>query len=155
MRGGADVSSFPEVALRPAIASDAPAIAKTMRASLNALAWMPALHTPEEDLFFIRDILLPNQQVTVAEAGEAIVGFIAVSGEWVEQLYLDPAWTGRGIGSRLLTQATARMPLIKLHCFQANSGARRFYERNGFRAESFGDGSTNEEGLPDILYVRR
>jgi GNAT superfamily N-acetyltransferase len=73
----------------------------------------------------------------------------------VEQLYLDPAWTGQGIGSRLLVQATAALRIVKLHCFQANTGARRFYERHGFRAESFGDGTTNEEGLPDILYVRR
>ena len=141
--------------LRPATAFDAAVIATMMRASLNSLDWMPVLHTPEEDLFFIRDILLPRQQVTIAEAGKAIVGFIAVNGEWVDQLYLDPAWTGRGIGSRLLAQATAGMPLVKLHCFQANTGARRFYERHGFRAESFGDGSANEEGLPDILYVLR
>ncbi|MDX8467803.1 GNAT family N-acetyltransferase [Mesorhizobium sp. VK23B] len=93
--------------------------------------------------------------MTVAEAGGRIVGFIAVSGEWVEQLYLDPAWTGQGIGSRLLTQATASLQVVKLHCFQANTGARRFYERHGFRAEALGDGSTNEEGLPDILYVLR
>ncbi|TPN90485.1 GNAT family N-acetyltransferase [Mesorhizobium sp. B1-1-5] len=143
-----------DILLRPAIASDAPAIATMMRASLDAFDWMPLLHTPEEDLFFIRDILLPNQQVTVAEADRRIVGFIAVNENWVEQLYLDPAWTGQGIGSRLLAQATAGMPLVKLHCFQANTGARRFYERHGFRAEAFGDGSANEEGLPDILYVR-
>lgn len=116
---------------------------------------MPLLHTPEEDLFFIREILLPNRQVTVAEAEGRIVGFIAVTGEWVEQLYLDPAWTGQGIGSRLLAAATTGMPTVKLHCFQANTGARRFYERHGFRAEAFGDGSANEEGLPDILYVLR
>ncbi|TPN83668.1 GNAT family N-acetyltransferase [Mesorhizobium sp. CU2] len=149
------MSNFPEAVLRPAIASDAIAIARTMRASLNAFPWMPLLHTPEEDLFFIQDILLPNQQVTVAVAGERIVGFIAVNGEWVDQLYLDPAWTGQGIGSRLLARATAGMPSIKLRCFQANTDARRFYERHGFRAEGFGDGSANEEGLPDILYVLR
>ncbi|WP_246298423.1 GNAT family N-acetyltransferase [Mesorhizobium erdmanii] len=126
-----------------------------MRASLNAFDWMPVLHTPEEDLLFIRDIVLPRQQVTVAEAGEEIVGFIAVNGDWVEQLYLDPAWTGQGLGSRLLMKMTAALPVVKLHCFQANTGARRFYERHGFRAEAFGDGNTNEEGLPDILYVRR
>ena len=126
-----------------------------LRASLNAFDWMPVLHTPKEDLFFVRDILLTNQQVTVAEAGGRIVGFIAVSGEWVEQLYLDPAWTGQGIGSRLLAHANSGMVVVKLHCFQANSGARRFYERHGFRAEAFGDGSANEEGLPDILYVLR
>ncbi|TRC96337.1 GNAT family N-acetyltransferase [Mesorhizobium sp. WSM4303] len=144
-----------DITLRPAAASDAAAIAKLMRAALGSFNWMPVVHTPAEDLAFIRDIVLPRQQVTVAEAGCNIVGFIAVSGDWVEQLYLDPAWTGQGIGSRLLTQATAALPVVKLHCFQSNTGARRFYERHGFRAEAFGDGTTNEEGLPDIFYVRR
>ena len=144
-----------EVALRPATGSDAASIARILRAALSSFDWMPVMHTPAEDLAFIRDLVLPGQQVTIAEAGKEIVGFIAVSGDWVEQLYLDPAWTGRGIGSRLLMQATAALPVVKLHCFQSNTGARRFYERHGFRPEALGDGTTNEEGLPDILYVRR
>jgi GNAT superfamily N-acetyltransferase len=116
---------------------------------------MPVLHTPDEDLAFICDAVLPRQQVTVAEAGRGIVGFIAVEDDWIEQLYLDPAWTGKGIGGRLLVQATVGMPVVQLRCFQANHGARRFYERCGFAAAAFGDGSGNEEGLPDILYMRR
>ncbi|WP_192181774.1 GNAT family N-acetyltransferase [Mesorhizobium amorphae] len=144
-----------KVTLRPATGSDAAAIARLMRAALGSFDWMPVIHTPDEDLAFIRDIVLPRQLVTVAEAGTGIAGFIAVSGDWVEQLYLDPAWTGQGIGSRLLIDATAAMPVVKLHCFQSNTGARRFYERHGFRVEAFGDGSANEEGLPDILYVLR
>jgi GNAT superfamily N-acetyltransferase len=144
-----------DIVLRPAIGPDAAAIAKLMRAALGSFGWMPVIHTPAEDLAFIRDIVLPRQQVTIAEAGKDIVGFIAVSGEWVEQLYLDPALTGQGVGSRLLMDATAGLSVVKLHCFQANTGARRFYERHGFVAEGFGDGTNNEEGLPDILYVRR
>src|SRR5689334_16801454 len=98
-----------KVTLRPAIGSDAAAIARLMRAALGSFDWMPVIHTPAEDLAFIRDIVLPRQQVTVAEAGKEIVGFIAVSGDWVEQLYLDPAWTGQGIGSRLLMDATVAL----------------------------------------------
>lgn len=144
-----------KIALRPANGSDAGAIARIMRAALSSFDWMPVLHTPDEDMAFISGTVLAQQHVTVAEIDAAIVGFVAVAGEWVEQLYLDPAWTGQGIGARLLTQATANLPVVKLHCFQSNSGARRFYERHGFRAEALGNGTNNEERLPDILYVRR
>jgi GNAT superfamily N-acetyltransferase len=141
--------------LRPAKKADADEIAQVMRAALSAFDWMPMLHTPEEDRSFISGHVLLHQRVHVAVARDEIVGFIAVQGEWVEQLYLKPGWTGRGVGSRLLEAATAAMPVVKLHCFQKNGGARRFYERHGFTAEAFGNGSGNEEKLPDILYVRR
>ena len=144
-----------KVILRPAKSSDAGAVAKIMRAALGSFDWMPVIHTPAKDFPFIRDIVLPTRQVTIAEASNEIVGFIAVGGEWVEQLYLDPVWTGRGIGSRLLMDATTALPVVKLHCFQSNTGARRFYERHGFVAEAVDDGTNNEEGLPDILYVCR
>lgn len=133
--------------------SDAADIARVLRLSLDSLEWMPKLHTPEEDLAFIERTVLPEQTITVAEAGGRIVGFIAVHEAWINLLYLDPAWTGRGIGSRLLVAAD--MAEAKLYCFRVNAGARRFYERHGFRAEAFSSGSGNEEGLPDALYVRR
>ncbi|TIO06565.1 GNAT family N-acetyltransferase [Mesorhizobium sp.] len=144
-----------KVVLRPAMSSDAGVIANIMRAALASFDWMPVMHTPPEDLAFISGVVLQQQHVTVAEAGGNIAGFIAVSGEWVEQLYLDPAWTGRGIGSRLLTEATVGLPVVKLYCFQSNTGARRFYERHGFRVGALRSGTNNEEGLPDIFYVRR
>ena len=84
-------------------------------------------------------------------------GFVASAregdGAWIEQLYLMPGWTGQGIGGQLLAAALARLPRpVRLYCFQANAGARAFYERQGFRAIAFGDGSGNEEGCPDVLY---
>ncbi|MGE0282267.1 MAG: N-acetyltransferase family protein [Rhizobiaceae bacterium] len=141
--------------IRGAVADDAADIAHTMRAALSSFDWMPMLHTPGEDLAFIGNHVLPNEQVLVAEADGKVIGFIAVRDEWVNQLYLQPDATGQGVGQRLLDEATFGMDVVKLHCFQANAGARRFYERHGFVAESFGDGRNNEESLPDILYVRR
>lgn len=147
-------SELADIRLRVAVPADAQAIASVLRASLSSHGWMPTLHTPQEDLAFVRDVVLPHQAVTVAEAGGAVVGFIAVNGNWIDQLYLAPGWTGQGIGSRLLESATPGMGEIKLYCFQANAGARRFYERHGFRVSAFSSGSGNEERLPDVLYVR-
>jgi hypothetical protein len=41
---------------------------------------------------------------------------------------------------------------MRLYAFQRNTRARSFYERRGFVAVAFGDGSGNEEGEPDVLY---
>jgi GNAT superfamily N-acetyltransferase len=72
---------------------------------------------------------------------------------WIEYLYLRPSAVGRGIGSRLLEQAKSVLGSpIRLYTFQANHGARRFYERHGFHVVAFGDGSDNEERCPDVLY---
>ena len=69
------------------------------------------------------------------------------------QLYILPGEQGRGIGSALLAKAMARRPAgMRLYAFQRNTRARGFYERRGFVAVEFGDGSGNEEGEPDVLY---
>lgn len=143
------------VTLRPALSSDAADIARIIRAAKQSHAWLPVMHTPDEELVFVRAHLLARQKVTIASSGTTPAGFIAIEGEWVEQLYVDPLWTGAGIGSRLLARCTQGIPVVKLHCFQANDGARRFYESHGFTAEAFRDETHIEEGLPDIVYVRR
>jgi ribosomal protein S18 acetylase RimI-like enzyme len=71
----------------------------------------------------------------------------------LDQLYVSPGWTGRGIGARLIQLAKTRRPSgFTLFTFQSNAGARRFYERHGLAEISRGDGSGNEEGQPDLQY---
>ena len=41
---------------------------------------------------------------------------------------------------------------LELYTFQVNTGARRFYERHGFRVVDLDDGARNEEGQPDVRY---
>ncbi|MCF8469656.1 MAG: hypothetical protein K9G30_02600 [Parvibaculum sp.] len=41
---------------------------------------------------------------------------------------------------------------FSLWTFQANLGARRFYERHGLNEARRTGGTENEEKLPDILY---
>jgi GNAT superfamily N-acetyltransferase len=104
--------------IRVAAAEDASGIARTMRAALSSFDWMPMLHTPGEDLAFIGNHVLPNEQVLVAEADGKVIGFIAVRDEWVNQLYLQPNATGQGVGQRLLDEATFGMDMAKLYCFR-------------------------------------
>jgi hypothetical protein len=44
---------------------------------------------------------------------------------------------------------------LGLWAFQVNKPARRFYERHGFVAVTFTDGSGNEEREPDVRYEWR
>ncbi len=144
--------------IRPAGVEDSPEIARVLRASMSAaMPYLPVLHTPEEDLGFVSGHLIPNMVVDVAERQESgrIIGFSAVSGEWVEQLYLLPGAQRLGIGTAFLARAMARSDRLRLWTFQRNAAARRFYEARGFVAIEETDGSRNEEREPDVLYEWR
>jgi len=101
--------------------------------------------------------VLTSADVRVALADDAIVGMMALTRNeiagWIDHLYLLPCAVGKGIGTQFIkiAKTTLGSP-IRLYTFQANDGARRFYERHGFHAIEFGDGSGNEEKCSDVLY---
>ena len=144
--------------LRAATPSDAGAVTGVYLASRQRfLSYAPLAHSDADVRRWIAQDLIPGTDVTVAVLDNKIVGLMALSRDddagWIDQLYLHPEATGQGIGGRLVEQAKARLGSpIRLYTFQANEGARRFYERHGFEAISFGDGSQNEERCPDVLY---
>ena len=147
-----------EVVLRPAAAGDALRIAEVLLSSRKTFQpYAPPVHTDAEVREWVRDMLMPAGGVTVACVNADIAAMMATSraadAGWIEQLFVVPGATGQGIGALLLDHALATLPRpVRLYTFQANSGARRFYERRGFRAIAFGDGSGNEEHCPDVLY---
>lgn len=140
------------VTLRPAAPDDAEAIAALFSASRRLLAFLPELHSVEEDRQFIRDMVMPDCVVTVAVHDGAIAGFIAERDGWIEHLYVGPHRLGAGVGSALLAQAQNRNERLDLWCFAANRRARTFYERHGFVAIEETDGAGNEAHAPDIRY---
>ena len=83
----------------------------------------------------------------------SIVGFMALVGNDVDQLYVLPGYYRRGVGRKLLDLAKARSPSrLLLYTFQRNRRARAFYESQGFRIIDMTDGLRNEEKEPDIRY---
>ena len=137
---------------RPAVVTDAGDIARVFSSSFRLLSFLPILHTPEEDRWFIETVVLKECTVTVAERGGGIVAFLALEGRDVRMLYVQPDCIGAGAGSLLLEGAKRSAEALELWCFQANQRARRFYERHGFKAVRFTDGSDNEEKAPDVRY---
>ncbi|HEY4621378.1 MAG TPA: GNAT family N-acetyltransferase [Gaiellaceae bacterium] len=144
--------------IRRATLEDADELAAILRAAMRgAMPWLPDLHTPEEDCRFLRTIVLPNEEVWVAEVDERPVGFVALGSRegavYLQHIYVTPERQSRGLGSELINRAKERRPTgFRLWVFQKNDGARRFYERHGLRLVELTDGSGNEEREPDALY---
>lgn len=72
--------------------------------------------------------------LTVAVKQAEIVGFLAIRTDkaLLDQLFLQPASIGKGIGQKLLEEAKRLMPQgFTLHTAATNDHARRFYEASG------------------------
>ena len=110
------------------------------------------VHDDEEVRTWFRAVVLPEQEVLVAVVSERLAGLLVLGEGSIEQLYVEPALTGRRIGTLIVDVAKARFPGgLELWTFEANAGAWRFYERHGFAAlERRSDHS--EEGAPDLRY---
>ena len=140
------------ITLRLAVEADAAEIAALFATSRRLLTFLPDLHTVEEDRIYVRDKVLRDYRVTVAERDGAIVGFMAELEGWIEHLYIDAAQLRTGVGSALIADAQSRNEDLQLWCFANNMRGRAFYERMGFEAVKFTDGARNEARAPDILY---
>lgn len=96
--------------LRRATPEDADALATILRAAMQkAMPSLPELHTPEEDRSFLREMVLPNEEVWVIERDAQIVGFAALGSrqdvDYLQHIYVGPEHQGRGVGSELFTHA--------------------------------------------------
>ena len=139
---------------------DAEAVATVLIESRRAfLPFAPSVH-PEQDVRqWVRNSLLHTHMVALWEEEGTVVAVLATCEEptvsWINQLYVLPGWNRKGIGTKLLQHAHGKLPCpIHLYTFQENTGARRCYDRNGYKAVQFTDGQGNEEKCPDVLYVR-
>ena len=141
--------------LRCADGADAELIAAIFTSSRRAaMPYLPLLYTELQILEWIEDVVLRNSLVMLAvDDRRNGGGFASVLSGVLEHLYVAPRLQGQGLGALLLAAAKEKSPRgLRLHVFQRNLSARRFYERRGFKLVELRDGSSNEEGEPDAVY---
>ena len=140
--------------IRRATAEDVEAIAGIFDRASRAMTYLPVLHTLDEHRAWF-GARVADREAWVWDDGE-VRGYMLLSDDELMHLYLDLGHTGRGIGAALLEHAKARRPDgFFLWTFQQNEGARRFYERHGLAVADLGDGSGNDERVPDVRYAWR
>ncbi|TQJ01514.1 GNAT family N-acetyltransferase [Amycolatopsis cihanbeyliensis] len=160
-------SEHEALALRPANPEDAQAIAEIWQAGWRDghLGHVPdalaAVRT--EESFAVRAEQRVGDTV-VATVDGAVVGFVMVVGDEVEQVYVSTPHRGSGVAAVLLTEAE-RLVAANGHdrawlaVVAGNARARRFYERNGWADEGrFDYPAASDTGLipvPAHRYVKR
>lgn len=140
--------------IRSATRSDMARCGEILNDWIDATPWMPRVHSHQDVVRYHTDFVHENRDVLVAERdGNEVCGFAATSSDAVVTgFYLAPDARRKGLGRQLLNQIKQAYPSgLHLWTFVANTGARKFYEREDFTEERRTDGD-NEENLPDILY---
>jgi len=109
-------------------------------------------YTLEDTRIYFRNVVAVENHIWVYEFDDIPVGYLGIQGDFVDRLYVNPAYHRRGIGQTLLDHARALSPKhLWLYTHVANKMARAFYVKNGFIPEKFGM-SPPPESEPDVEY---
>jgi GNAT superfamily N-acetyltransferase len=137
--------------IRRATREDAVAIGEVFVRARDGMAYLPRI--PDEDRPRLGDWIVERHEVWVWEENGAVTSFIGIEPGYLSHIYVDPGVQNRGIGTALLARAKQLLPEgMQLWVFQRNGGARRLYEREGFRLVELTDGQGNMEQEPDARY---
>lgn len=101
----------------------------------------------EKDIEEIREALIPvyfqGVELYGIVDGDALAGFIGVSGKNIEMLFVDDGMMGKGLGKQLVDYAKG-LGAETVEVNEQNPRALKFYVANGFRVvgreEQDGDG---------------
>lgn len=109
------------------------------------------IHSFENHLNFLNNLLPKQYQIDLALFDDKVVGMIAYNEREISNLYIHIDYQGMGIGQALLDKVKEQSRgRLTLYTFEVNENAQRFYEKKGFKI--IGRGHENEENLPDIQY---
>ena len=126
-----------------------------LHGNLDAHAFIAASFWTEH-FEMVRD-MLPQAELYVHENEDTqqIDGFIGLTENHIEGIFVAKAARSKGIGKALLDYVKSRKPRLDLSVYQKNERALAFYRREQFVVQSEGiDGDTNEAEI-QMLWTRQ
>ena len=141
--------------IRPVEPGDAEAVGDVFLAARAGMTYLPALHTEDETRAFIRDVLMPHDEVWVAEEDGRVIGFAALGDDFVRHLYVLPrgAEPRRGRQRSSSWRRNGGRRGCSSGCSSETSARAASTSGTGSRSTELTDGSRNEEREPDARYV--
>ena len=86
----------------------------------------------DQERINVADVYMPNTDTWVVDIDGNIEGFIALMGNEVGAIFLQPKYHGKGAGKALMDKAQELHGDLEVEVFKENSMGRRFYSRYGF-----------------------
>lgn len=102
---------------------------------------------------YVPQALASIPHLILAEKDKAWIGFMGISEQKLEMLFLDPAYRKQGWGAALLTYAMNEYGVNELDVNEQNPQAAGFYEHLGFRVVCRRD--TDDQGMPYPILTMR
>ena len=152
--------------LRPATADDAEAISAVFHQGWHDVHpgrvpdGLTARRTPEAFHDRVTRRIAETDETTVAEVDGGVAGFVMVSGDEAEQVYVDRAHRGSGVAALLLTEAERQIAaggheVAWLVVVRGNERAQAFYAKQGWVDEGDHDYLVAAQGETYISPCRR
>ena len=108
----------------------------------------------ESNVEFVKE-MLPQAEVYVYENDKAIQGFIGLSGDYIEGIFVSEKRQSQGIGKLLLDYAKDRKPKLLLNVYKKNTRAISFYRREGFEIQHEDRDKTTGEKEYAMIWQKR
>ena len=121
-----------EVIIRQYVPSDFEAVLDSWEAATRLAHGFMSDEFIAQERKNVAEIYIPITDTWVVEVSGIVQGFIALIGNEVGAVFLQPAYHRKGIGKALMDKAKALHGDLEVEVFNENIIGRRFYYRYGF-----------------------
>ncbi len=130
--------------IRPITEADIPVLkALYVRSNNSVRLPLPEGYFENDSRLFVSKTIRETQTLVSIE-GNRIIGVVCFTEDFLEALFVEPAFFGRGTGSALLERALENKKLLRLNVYRDNLRAVSFYRRHAFRITSSGIDTGNQ-----------